>query len=290
MLWNPAVEIAGLVWLVPSLLLVTVSVLSVTVGQRDLPLRLRVRRVALDCPLAFLWPFLLLVAWYQVRREQILEKALRGHLAFRHGPLTEEGWREGDDAVVILARGRQRLSSRKRHLLAAAFCRRIWHRLLDPRSRQAVEVAERFADGLANETERRLAAQEAQRAAALIHSQGDLELACAAWACHDACTGSAILAASRSAHAVFSARRQESRCQCEVLREILGDPFHPLPARDFPPHICALAHEVAAGEEALWPILADALSELGEEAAAAHCRQEGHLKGCHVLDWILGLS
>ena len=37
-------------------------------------------------------------------------------------------------------------------------------------------------------------------------------------------------------------------------------------------------------------VLADALEELGEAEAAAHCRTEMHAKGCFVLDWITGRS
>ena len=37
-----------------------------------------------------------------------------------------------------------------------------------------------------------------------------------------------------------------------------------------------------------FPILADALDDLGEGQAAEHCRRGGHVKGCHVLDWVLG--
>jgi hypothetical protein len=35
-------------------------------------------------------------------------------------------------------------------------------------------------------------------------------------------------------------------------------------------------------------ILADALDDLGEREATEHCRRGGHVKGCHVLDWIAG--
>jgi hypothetical protein len=78
---------------------------------------------------------------------------------------------------------------------------------------------------------------------------------------------------------------------CDLVREVFGSPFRPLRPRAFPAHVVGLAWECyeafpAASERYL--ILADALDDLGEGPAAQHCRRGGHVKGCHVLDWIAG--
>jgi hypothetical protein len=78
---------------------------------------------------------------------------------------------------------------------------------------------------------------------------------------------------------------------CLLARCIFGNPWRPLPPRSFPAHVLGLAQSIYAAFPAVsedYPILADALDEIGEAEAAAHCRLESHAKGCCVVDWVLG--
>src|SRR4051794_16571129 len=58
-----------------------------------------------------------------------------------------------------------RASDRTLRLFAAACCRRVWSLLTDERSRTAIDVLERFADGRASEAALAAAAQDAHCAA-----------------------------------------------------------------------------------------------------------------------------
>jgi hypothetical protein len=210
-------------------------------------------------------------------------------------------------------------SDRKLRLMACACCRRLWPLLTDERSRAAVEVGERFADGLACRRELASARWQAWSAArnaaeAFWPSSYDRRAARLAAAAAAGVTAksvarsvvktlSAAAEAAAEAAGLASARRgvaavarwaalaAEQQAQAALVREIVGNPFRPLPHRSFPAHLVGLARSCDAAFPAVGPeyaILADALDELGEAEAAAHCRQELHVKGCHVVDWIMG--
>jgi hypothetical protein len=88
--------------------------------------------------------------------------------------------------------------------------------------------------------------------------------------------------------------RVERNVQSHLLRDLSGNPFRPAA---FDPSwrtntVVALARQMYETRDfGPMPILADALQDAGCEAEGilAHCREPGvHVRGCHVVDLILG--
>jgi hypothetical protein len=97
----------------------------------------------------------------------------------------------------------------------------------------------------------------------------------------------------RSKPNIDKGRKQRHAVHAKWLRDIFGNPFAPLAAREFPVNVVFIAQSCYAAFPEVstdFRHLADLLDEVGEDAAAAHCREKLHVKGCHVLDWILGKS
>ena len=241
--------------------------------------------------------------------------------------MTEEDWLTATNPRPMLKYLRGRASDRKLRLFMVACCRWIWPLLADDPRREAVETAERYADGLAGADELDAIREAVTEGVAVETLLGDagaglpvvagLPVMAVVWACQraevynrrrepgDRLPPDAFARTTADfARAADSCRtrgpvgrpgrrsarraRRQGEAQAKLFRCLLGNPFRPLPARRFPPHVVALARSIDEGETNLHPLLADALADLGEESAAEHCRQPRHFRGCHVVDWALG--
>jgi hypothetical protein len=212
--------------------------------------------------------------------------------------MTEEQWLTCTDPDLMLEFLRKKASSRKLRLFGVACCRRIWHLLEDHRSREAVEVVERFANGLASEGEMVAAYADADDATEDSHGGPAL-------VAYELVAGANAFDASRRAAGVTadsggsdSAAPVENAAQVLLLHDIFG----PLPFRPVSIDTSWLTWSdgtVVKLAEGIYedrsldrlPILGDALEEAGctDSAILDHCRQPGeHVRGCWILDLVLG--
>ncbi len=174
--------------------------------------------------------------------------------------MTEEEWLACTDVLAMMFFLRGRASERKLGLFRCASHRRDWYVQQNAACLWAVEVLERHFDGQGGD--------EWKKADDVLRG-----LPAATW--------------SQDLEAAF----------LRDLRCIAGNPFR---TRSIGPAVLAWDGETAVRlaqaiyEERAFermPILGDALEEAGcvEEVMLAHCREkEGHVRGCWVVDRVLG--
>jgi hypothetical protein len=223
--------------------------------------------------------------------------------------MTEAEWNACTDPRKMLdaLRDSGQLSERKARLFAVAVCRRIWPLLTDERARKAVEVAERFADGLAQEKELAAAVSAVEGAHAgttlaenaiwhAVRSALSLDVESAAYqAAFAACCADKGRPAERRFGPLLAAMSAEQAAQCGLLRDILGRPFRPRPPLEpawLTPTVASIARHVYAEQDfAALPVLADALEDAGctNPEVLSHGRGPGpHARGCWLIDLLLG--
>ena len=201
--------------------------------------------------------------------------------------MTESQWQVASEphAMLEFLQSNGKPNERKVRLFAVACSRRMWDRI-DALGRNAVDVAERFADGAAD--------AEGMRAARLAcHGAGGQ----AAW--YAAASHPAIAArnAARSAQAgavTLATEADELVAQANLLREIFGNPFRPLSVDPswLTPSVVNLAQTIY-DDRAFdrMPELADALekADCTNDEILGHCRGScPHVRGCLVVDILLG--
>ena len=258
--------------------------------------------------------------------------------------MTEQEWLECIDPFkkLCLFRGRLRNRfNRKIRLFACACCRRIWDHFVDERSRKAVEVAERYADGGATDEELSAASTAAGQAYGEVFEKVGKVGACIEWAAvyaahpipfhgarnvvwmaatfrsfeirtkrpHESdevrqfpCTLTKNTGPLSSVLGKWNVKRlnkpqatgAEKPIQIELLKDIFGNPFHPVTLNPawLTPSVVNLAQAIYDDRAfARMPDLADALHEAGcdNDEILSHCRGPGpHVRGCWVVDLLLG--
>jgi hypothetical protein len=207
------------------------------------------------------------------------------------------------------------VSPRKLRLVACAACRRLWPLLGDERSRKAVEVAERYIDGLAGYPEWAAAGGGAVMAweAAMAkpgYAGGHAARTCRAaanaamrTACFDlerAIDECAVAVAWASDSLTLHDAREE---QAQLLRDVVGNPFRPVVIEPGCRTAKLVALAQAAYDHCLLPeghldpahlsALAAALEAVGCEDAEllGHLRGPGpHWRGRWAVDALTGKS
>ncbi len=191
-------------------------------------------------------------------------------------------------------------AARKLRLFACACCRQVWDGveecpgnragpccqtslcpvcngsgrvggLTDPRSRAAVEVAERFADGLEDDEGLRQADYDADRIRRPDRAGAEVA---AYWIAHRDLSGSAMES--------ILAWTGPPAVQAALLRDLFGSPWRPLKAGPWLTRTVQMVASVIYCDRRFedMPILADALEEAGctDAAVLAHCRNEDLLR------------
>jgi hypothetical protein len=230
--------------------------------------------------------------------------------------MTESEWLECTDPKPMLEFLGARATQRKLRLFAVACCRRIWPVLTDPRSRNAVELAERSADEPVSDEELDAVSSEAEEAFedSLTDDEGeavaddDPRSAAAAAASYASSPGilgeehfEVVLADSSAASLVGTS--EEKIVQAAILRDLFGNLFGPstlLDAGRLAGTVSTVAklagaayedRELPAGtlDHGRLAVLADALEEAGADAElVVHLRHPGpHWRGCFALDALL---
>jgi hypothetical protein len=202
------------------------------------------------------------------------------------------------------ARGRDR----KRRLFACACCRRAWEQLRDQRLQNAVEVAERYAEGLAGDAD----LDEARIVVNTLNPR---------WRGYGCDVVLGVLAPADVANVYYGSLRHaihglpqdvrallpgddahegEAAFQCDLLRCLFGNPFRVSTGSPAWRNATVQALARAAAEERSLPegtldpfrlaVLADALEEAGctDGELLGHLRRRGpHVLGCWVIDQLL---
>ena len=210
--------------------------------------------------------------------------------------MTEAEWHASESSVQMIWLTQKSFPDRKGRLFASACLRRIAGLFPGPKTHNAIEVLERYADGNATADELSQARADAEQEAYEVQDGGQRHQSqdAAIAAAQDDIQQVAHWAAEATATTEVGSEPEEV-AQAAIVREIYGTLcFRPV---TFNPAwrtstVLALAKQMYDSRDFTpMPVLADALQDAGCENADIlnHCRGDSpHVRGCWVVDLILG--
>ncbi len=216
--------------------------------------------------------------------------------------MNEAEWLAATDPRPMLKHLRDscRSNERKLRLFTVASCRAVWPMLRNRDKESAVETAESYADGHADDHTLKRAADLAWQSGKPLYDPAKHLV--------KATTAKRANAGAQLAAEAWLGRSSAPRYlaeQCSLLRCIMGNPFRPAPAVD-PAWLAwrggavrelarAAYDERCLPEGTLEPVrlaeLADALEDAGcrDAELLGHLRGPGpHVRGCWAVDLVLG--
>jgi len=212
-------------------------------------------------------------------------------------------WLGCTDPEQMLAFLEGKLSTRKQRFFACACVRSAWRLLRDSRSHKAIEIGERYADGLVDENERHAVCEAAWgpygterglflQAVRAAHTVAESSLSFS----HKETVYAARWAAATKGWSAPAPRP----AQAAWLRDVIGNPYRPVVLDPAWRTHTVIALAQAAYDDRSLPsgtldpdrlaVLADALEDAGCDNAdvLSHLRGPGpHVRGCWPLDLML---
>jgi hypothetical protein len=209
--------------------------------------------------------------------------------------MTEAEWLACTEPIRMLAIVRRTASSRKARLFSCGLCRSLSYYLVDKRSRQVIETAEKYADGLIGRVELQTAVNAARcaqggRASKIVPDVGYSNPAFGM----DYILRMIVNAQDNIVSRLWSQKVLHQAPY--LLRCVFANPHRSIVAQ--PAWLAWNDGTVRRIAQAIYdehafdgmPILADALEDAGCDNAdiLRHCREPGvHVRGCWVIDLLL---
>jgi hypothetical protein len=214
--------------------------------------------------------------------------------------MTEAEWFAATNVTPILRIGTTKCSPRKLRLFMAGWQRLRWEEITVPAAREAVALAERFADGAVSKKEVERAYDDL-RAAPHGSGSGTLAMIWPTSAQMPAAVYQFLRQATPPEPSGWDGEKIRERyraltaSQAALFRDIVGNPFRPITFSSSwrTDTAILLARQMYKERDfSAMPILADALQDAGcdNPDILDHCRDANqiHVRGCWVVDLVLG--